>query len=445
MTRAEEPALRRALGFVETAALSVAMMAPTAAMAVNAALAAATVGAATPLAFVFAFALVCLVAYAFVIFAQTYASAGSVYAFVERAFGARAGALAAWGLVLTYLCFTAGSFAEAGAFARAAFAYGGFDVPWAPVALACAAGAAVVGIGTARLAGRAMLALEVASLAAIVALSVAILARGGAHGLSLEPFSFAHVAPGGIGLAAIFALLSFAGFEGAAVLGAESHEPTKTIPRALVTSVAVTGVAYTAIAYAQTVGFGIDADGISAFAKSQSPLGDLASRYAGRGFAIVVSLAATLSGFAAGLASATGAARLLYALAYDGCLPRAFAAVAPASGTPARAFLFAIGVGVAGVVGCALAGWSGIDAFAAFGAVGVLALVVVYAAVQIAALRLFARGTRDRARIVIPVLAFTALLACFVANVVPLPTGIALAYPFVALAWFGAGAIFLTR
>ncbi len=445
MTAEPAPGLRRALGFVETAALSVAMMAPTAAMAVNAALAAATVGAATPLAFVVAFALVCLVAYAFVVFARTYATAGSVYAFVERAFGARAGAVAAWGLVLTDLCFTAGSFAEAGAFARAAFAYGGIAVPWAPVALACAAAAAVVGIGTARLAGRAMLALELGSLAAIVALSLAILAHGGARGLSLEPFSLAHVAPGGIGLAAIFALLSFAGFEGAAVLGAESHDPTKTIPRALVTSVAVTGIVYVGIAYAQTVGFGIDAAGISVFAQSQSPLGDLAARYVGRGFAIVVSFAAAISGFAAGLASAAGAARLAYALACDGRLPRAFASVASASGTPVRAFLASIAFGVLGVVACALVGWSGIDAFAAFGAVGVLALVIVYAAVQIAALRLFARGSRNRMRIAIPVLAFAALLACFVANLVPLPTGVARAYPIVVLAWFCAGAIFLTR
>ncbi len=436
--------LRRTLGFAETAAISIAMMAPTAAMAVNPALAAATAGVATPLAFVLAFAVIGCVAYAFVVFARTYATAGSVYAFAERAFGARVGALAAWMLLLTYVCFTAGSLAEAGAFASAAAEYAGRSLGWLPIALVAAGICTLLGLRAAKGATRAMLAFELVSLVAVVLLCAWIVVRGGAHP-SAPPLAIANVAPGGLGLAAVFALLSFAGFEGAAVLGAESRDPRRTIPRALIASVAMTGILYVAIASAEAFGFGFDARGISVFAKSQSPLGDLALRYAGKPFATVVSLGAALSGFAAALASATGAARLLYALAQEKRIPKAFGSVDVSSATPLRAYLATMFVATALACIFAVGGFSGVDTFAACGVIGTLALLLVYACVQVAALKLFAHGPQRTIRIVVPSFAFAALFLCFLANIYPIPSGIGAIYPFVTLAWLVLGVVVVAR
>ena len=120
----------RELGVVEVAALSLAIMAPTTAMALNGSLAASIAGTAVPLAFAFALVTIALVAYAFVEFARQYSTAGSVYTFNGVALGARAGFLSGWALLLTYLAFTAASAAETGAFFESFAGLLGVQVSW---------------------------------------------------------------------------------------------------------------------------------------------------------------------------------------------------------------------------------------------------------------------------------------------------------------------------
>ena len=436
--------LRRALGLFETAGVSVAMMAPTAAMALNGALAASYAHGAVPLAFVLAFATIGCVAFAFVTFARVYASPASVGAFNARGLGPFAGRLSGWALLLVYILFTAGSAAEFGAFAAAASAYAGASIGWVPLALVCLAVAAYVGTRPARTSSRAMLVVEGISVAAVVALCVTIVVRGGAHGNALTTFLPRGASPAGIGLATVFALLSFAGFEGAAVLGAESRDPTRTIPRALVASVALAGILYVFVAYAQTIGFGADAAGSAAFAASASPLGDLAARYANASVAALVMAGAAISAFAATLAAATGATRLVFSIANDTILPEPLARVDASSGTPVVAYLTVIAIGTAIVTGFALARASGTDAFAACGTIGVLALLLIYGSVQIAALRLFA-GRWSLAQRLVPVIALASLTATFAANVVPIPGGAPAIYSFLVAAWLALGAWVIGR
>ncbi|GAC1406529.1 MAG: APC family permease [Candidatus Velthaea sp.] len=435
----KQPGLRRALGVVETAGISVAMMAPTAAMALNGALAASFAGPAVPLAFVLAFATIGCVAFAFVTFARVYASPASVGEFNARGLSPLAGRVSGWALLLVYILFTAGSAAEFGAFAASAFAYGSIALAWTPLALGCIAVCAYAGTRPARTSSRAMLLLEGLSVTAIVVLSMAILGRGGASGISLAPFTPAGTTLGGLGLATVFSLLSFAGFEGAAVLGAESLEPTKTIPRALIASVILAGLLYSFVAFAQTIGFGTDARGTAAFAASASPLGDLAVRFASTPAAALISAGAAISALAATLAAATAAARLAFAFAEDGRLPRTLARIHDTSGTPVPAYLTILAISSAVVAAFTAGRTSGTDTFAACGTVAVLALLLVYGAVQVAALRLF--GSRwNLAQRTIPALALVLLAITFAANVVPVPHGPAAAYPYVVLGWVVFGA-----
>ena len=83
--------LRRQLHFWEAIALSIAIMAPTAAMALNGTLPAQLVGRAVPLAFIFATVGVIFVSYAFIKLTGFFSHAGSVYAFSGITLGPRAG------------------------------------------------------------------------------------------------------------------------------------------------------------------------------------------------------------------------------------------------------------------------------------------------------------------------------------------------------------------
>jgi amino acid transporter len=112
----EAAGLRRELRFWEAIALSIAIMAPTAAMALSGTVPAQLVGQAVPLAFIFATVGVIFVSYAFIRLSGYFSHAGSVYAFSGITLGPRAGFFSGWALLGTYLAFTAASTAEAGLF-----------------------------------------------------------------------------------------------------------------------------------------------------------------------------------------------------------------------------------------------------------------------------------------------------------------------------------------
>ncbi len=104
--------LRRELHFWETIALSIGIMAPTAAMALNGTAPAALIGRAIPLAFIFATVGILFVSWAFIRLSRYFSHAGSVYALSGITLGPHAGFLAGWALFGTYLAFTAASTAR---------------------------------------------------------------------------------------------------------------------------------------------------------------------------------------------------------------------------------------------------------------------------------------------------------------------------------------------
>jgi len=94
--------LRRELRFWEAIALSIAIMAPTAAMALNGTVPASLVGRAVPLAFIFATVGVIFVSWAFIRLTGYFSHAGSVYAFSGVTLGPRAGFFSGRALLGTY-------------------------------------------------------------------------------------------------------------------------------------------------------------------------------------------------------------------------------------------------------------------------------------------------------------------------------------------------------
>jgi amino acid transporter len=444
--------LRRELRFWEAIALSIAIMAPTAAMALNGVAIAGLIGPAVPLAFVFALVGVLLVSYAFVMLTREVNHAGSVYAFTGLTLGPRAGFLAGWALLGTYLCFTVASTAEVGLFFSSFLASTGIadSADWIWIALVAAAIIGVVAYGDVRVAARALLSLEGISIVLIVILVVVIVVRligGSSPSGHAASFVDAFKLPSGTSLdavatAAVFGFLSFAGFEGAAALGEETDEPGRNIPRALFLAPFGVGIFYLIVILCQTLGFGTDAAGVKAFASSSSPLGDLASTYVGTGLQDAINLGAAISAFASGLAAATAASRIMFALARDGIPGTPLARISPRTGAPVAALAVVMTVGVAGMVGQRLAGTNATNAFFYPGTIGVLALLVAYIATNLGAIRhLFVRARRRPLwEIVIPILGIAFLVYTIYKNV----AGTSAPYdrfPWIVLGWLALGAV----
>ncbi len=429
------PGLRRELRFWEAIALSIAIMAPTAAMALNGVAPAGLIGRAVPLAFIFATVGVLLVAYSFIRLSRYFSHAGSVFAFSGITLGPQAGFFSGWALLGTYLAFTCASTAEAGTFGVAFFQGTGLwsGADYIVIALFAAVLIAFLAFGDIRAVTRSLLGMEGLSVTLIVILMVVIVVKliGGSapnhQSVTLDAFSI----PGGVTFsavasAAVFGFLSFAGFEGAASLGEETDNPRREIPRAIRTAVIASGVFYILCILVQTWGFGANAAGAKAFSTSAAPLGDLAKSYVGSTMSDLINLGATVSAFASGLGAAAAGARILYALSRDTPLGGALGRTSTRTGAPAGALTVVLVVGVGAIVIQRIANVSAVNAFFYPGTIGVLSLLVAYIVTSVGAIRhLFFRAVRlaPLGEIIIPLLGIVFLGYTLYKNVqgVPFP------------------------
>ncbi len=436
-----EGTLRRELSFFEAIALSIGIMAPTAAMALNGSLAAGITGSAVPLAFLLAAVAVGLASFSFIQFSRYFAHSGSIYGFNGIALGPRAGFFSGWALLGTYLAFTGASTAEIGNFAQAFFASLQVNVDWLPLALV--AGVLIWGFAYSAIAlsTRLTLIMEGVSVLLILVVTVVILAKVGSAGqLTAQPFNPANQPLSSVGLAAVFGFLSFAGFEGAATLGEETRNPRRNIPLAILTAVIGTGIFYVAVTYAQTVGFGTSAAGLQAFASSTAPLGDLGQRYVGSVMGTLIDLGATISAFASALGTANAGARILFSMGRDGFINDRLGGASRRTGSPALSVAVVMILTFIIVLGWSRApGINGASLFGYLGTIGVFLILVAYILTNIGAIRFFVARRLWKWQWIIPVLAILVLGYTLYSNIFPIPTAPYNIFPYVALAWLVVG------
>ena len=447
----EEPShgtLRRELRFWEAIALSIGIMAPTAAMALNGVAPAGLVGRAVPLAFLFAAIAIGLVSYSFIRLTRHFNHAGSAYALNGATLGPHVGFLSGWALMGTYTAFTAASTAEVGLFGYAFFDGTGIwhKPPWIVIALIAAALISAVAYSDVRFATRSLLAIEAVSVTLILILIVWIYAKviggsapNGQH-FTLKPFTPPHgVGIGAIAFASVFGFLSWAGFEGAAALGEETNNPRRNIPLAIGWAVGLTGVFYVVCMLAQSLGFGINAPGVKAFSSSGAPLGDLSKSFISHGYADAVNFGAMVSAFASALGTATGASRILFANGRDGFITRRLGHASPRTGAPANALAVIMAVAVAVVVALRINNTSSTNVFFYMGTIGVLSLLVAYIATNVGAFKFLVIDRRENPlQTVIIAAAIAALVYVLYKNVrgVPYPYKY---FPYVVLGWLVLG------
>lgn len=339
---------RGSLRFLRTAALPVGIQGPTAGVIIGPAIIAGIVGEPGALAQVLALAAMGFVAYAFVIFARAFNTAGSVYAFNGTALGPGYGFVSAWLLLLVYASFAAGVYAATADIAQTLLASLGLHVSWVWLGLAGAALALALAFTSIGFSSLVILACEGASVALITAVAVAVLTAGGYrhHGVTAAPFTphGVSLAVLALGVTAVFG--QFSGFESAAVLGEETRRSTRTIPAAIIWSLvgaAAIYIFFTWIVYSAY-------PSPSAVAADPAPLVHVAGAYLGSPVGVAVNAAGLVSAFGAQLACLNAAARLLYALGRETGGPGSFLTRTwVRHGSPAGALAVAGAASIAGL------------------------------------------------------------------------------------------------
>jgi amino acid transporter len=439
--------LFKGVGTWNAIAVAVAGMAPTMAMNLNPQEPAEHVGRVVPLVFALSTLVVLLVAWCFARLAHEHPNAGSAYGFVAAILGPRAGLVAGWMLLGTYLCFAIVGLAAVGLFGgnllqrldlwRDASSFG--------LTVIAAVVVAPLSIIPAQRAGLVLIILEGVAVVAMVLMACAVLllvAQG--HGPQGDPpLRDLFVPTAGVGAAAIamglsFGLLSFAGFEQVATLGEEVRKSRFTIPRVLIGTVLGAGIVFTLVTAAETLGFGTDRAGMARFTTSTSLLADLSARYFGGWSGDLFDGLAICSALGGALASIVAASRILFALCRDLFPSSPVGRISAASGTPRNAavcILLAaiIGYGALRLVFHA----SGSDAFFWGSTLGALALLVAYLLVVVSAAGALMRpSARDmRWLLFIPALAAVAIAYTFWVNVYPPQPGAYRMIPWIVLIW----------
>lgn len=172
--------------------------------------------------------------------------------------------------------------------------------------------------------------------------------------------------------------VAYAGYARIATLGEEVTKPTRTIPRAIVVTLAISGLLYIAVAIAA-----IGSVGAARFAGSSgaqtTPLEIAANAMDAPPLAVLVSVGAITAMLGVLLNLILGLSRVVLAMGRQGDLPPMFGRVSASGRAPAAAVI-AVGVLIAGLaaIGSVEIAW----AFSAF------TVLVYYALTNLAALRL---------------------------------------------------------
>jgi APA family basic amino acid/polyamine antiporter len=279
--------------------------------------------------------------------AARYPQSGGTYVYGRERLGEFWGYLAGWSFIVGKMASCAAMALTVGLYAWPAHAHA--------VAVAAVAGLTAVnyrGIQKSALLTRLIITVVLAVLAGVVA-AVLLAGRADAGRLTLIGGT-----PGGVLQAAGLLFFAFAGYARIATLGEEVRDPAETIPRAIRLALAITVAVYAALAVIllAVLGPGLES--------SAAPLAD-AVRVAGVSWLEpVVRVGAAVAALGSLLSLILGISRTGLAMARDGHLPSALAAVHPRFAVPHRADV-TVGVIVAVVAALADVRWAiGFSSFA---------------------------------------------------------------------------------
>ena len=337
-------------------------------------------GASAPLIFLISMVGMGATASSLAQFAGVYPSAGSFITYITRAIGTKVAVAIGIITVLGYIIAFGGIYIFVGSYIVqnvfgdphiwgitqiVTIVYGALVV--APV---------VVGL---RFGVRVTVALYVFEVVLLLALSLTILVRGGASGLSATPFSW----PGGskdVLIAFSLAVLAFGGFEAAAPLAEETRNPRRNVPLAVVGAVVVSGVIYVIGSYALVTAFGVGHAGV--LAQDGNPFHTAAKAFLPFVAPLItwVFLSSVTSSY---VAANTQTSRVIYAGARGGLWSHALAAVSPRFRTPAVAAVAFVAPSILiGVVSTAFT--DPITASGFLGTFGILGLIIMYLVANVA-------------------------------------------------------------
>jgi len=333
--------------------------------------------------------------------------AGAFFSYVTTGLGPRPGLGAAFVALVAYTAIQVGIYGYMGWAANDLVTYfGGPTVPWPVYSFVTLAVVAVLGYRHIELSARVLGVALVLEIGIMIALDVAVFARGGASGPVWSTFAPSNVLTSGLGVAVLFALTGFIGFEATAVFRDEARTPERTVPRATYLAVVIIGVFYAVSCWALVTAAGA----AGAVATAQRTLDgdgnmmlDTAHDYLGTALRDVMNVLLITSLFACVLSFHNVLARYLFTLANRGVLPARLGTTSERHHAPSFASVVQTVSAAVVLLALVLVGLDPlVGVFGSMAGVSTVGMVLLMTVTSVAVLVYFSRHPRAAAGRVLP-------------------------------------------
>mgnify|MGYP001209479064 CR=1 FL=1 len=405
------------LNFWELLALAIALISPTMTAALIVPLMFATSGSASWLAYAFAALMLVFVALSLNQFAKRSSGTGSMYTYVLQGLGGSGGTFAGWALMWAYMFIGTAGMTGFAIFAAQLCKFAGFDLSPVVAFAICAALSFYLAYKDIQLSTILLLVLEGLSVALIALLMMITLHGTGLIDTAQLTLKGASIST--LGLGVVVAIFSLVGFECVTAFGREAHNPLKSIPAAMYTSLAFTGLFFVVVSYVEVFALRSNTPTLD---KLDAPLVTLSTLMHVGYLKIPLVAGAMLSFFSLAASCLNSGARVAFAMGRRGVLHPNMGLAHPTLGTPYIAIgMYAVLLFVIPSM-MIVSHVAVLDAFNFAGTLGAFGFLGAYFLVSIAApFYLKSIGALRPADVVISALAVLFMLVPAVGSVYPVP------------------------
>lgn len=293
-------------------------------------------GGGIPGIYVLSGALLLLFSIGFITMSSYVKNSGAFYAYISAGLGNRLGMSGLGVAILAYVAIQLAVAAIFGLFTQIFFSdYFNIDLPWwlyttIMLIVVCMLGIQRIEIGG-KVLGILML-LEV-GMALIIAI-ITVYNQAQVAPLDFSSFSPRVVFSGNVGIALVFAVAGFIGFEATAIYSEECRNPEKTIPLATILAVVIITVFFAFCSWGLIQAYGVANVQVAAAKSPELFVFNLAQTALGKWSVLVINILLITSLFAATQSFHNNVARYFYYISRDGLFWSKLAKLHPTKGTP---------------------------------------------------------------------------------------------------------------
>jgi amino acid transporter len=309
-------------------------------------------GVGAPLAFICAMVVLLLFSVGYTTMSRYLPNPGAFYAYISAGMNKTFGLAASFLAMLGYLMVGLGIAIFFGIIAgdMVVNTFHGPTIDWWVYSLLLLAVVGVFGYFRIDLSAKVLSVVMVLEIGIVLVFDIAVGADGGPQGLSGSAFKWSSFSNGSVGVAILFAVITFLGFEATAIFREESRDPRRTIPRATYLAVTLIGVFYVITTWLMVAAYGQSNAQGAATKNAPSMFIDAMVKYVGKWAGDAISVLVVTSAFAAVLSCQNIIARYAHSLGTDAALPPFLGKVHAKHGSPHVSSLVLTAIFVVGIV-----------------------------------------------------------------------------------------------